>query len=51
MKNLKKQKSKLSDLVGKWNLTDKETKEMLLDLRKGWKRWTKNLNKKLEKWN
>ena len=37
--HLKEQKGKLSDLAGKWALSDRETSEMLRDLRKGWKSW------------
>lgn len=38
--HLRQQKSKLSDLAGKWALNEKETKEMMASLRKGWKKWT-----------
>ena len=47
----KEQKLKMSDLAGAWALTDKETKEMRSNLKDGWTNWSKNLNKKLEKWN
>ena len=33
-------RKKLSDFAGQWALSEKETKEMMKDLKKGWKRWT-----------
>ena len=32
-------KSKLSDLAGSWEMSDKEAEEMLTSLRKGWDKW------------
>jgi predicted CopG family antitoxin len=32
-------KRKLSDLAGKWKMSDKEEKEFFAGLNKGWKRW------------
>lgn len=37
MKKFKK--VKLSDLVSKWKMTDKEVETFMKDLEKGWKRW------------
>ena len=48
---IESKKEKLSELAGAWSLTDKETEEMGFSLKEGWKNWSKNLNKKLEKWN
>ena len=38
--HLANKKQKLSDLAGSWALSDKETKEMMKSLKKGWK-WTR----------
>ena len=39
IRHLKERKTKLSDLAGTWALTDTETKEMMSNLKKGWKSW------------
>lgn len=33
-------KGKLSDLAGSWKMSDKETGELMNELKKGWKKWT-----------
>ena len=33
-------KEKLSDLAGKWKMNDKEAKEFMKEMKKGWKKWT-----------
>ncbi len=38
----KKLSGKLSDLGGSWKMSDKEAKELMEELRKDWKRWTKS---------
>ena len=32
-------RSKLSDLAGSWVMSDKDVKEMMDTLKKGWKKW------------
>lgn len=32
-------KGKISDLAGRWKMTDKEETEMMKSLRRGWKSW------------
>lgn len=33
---------KLSDLGGSWKMSDKESDELMRELRRDWKRWTKS---------
>ena len=39
MKTKKTRKTKISDLAGTWNITDKEVKEMFNSLKRGWHKW------------
>ena len=32
-------KTKISDLAGSWKMTDEEAKELIVNLKKSWKRW------------
>lgn len=32
-------RSKLSDLAGSWKMSDKESDEIMKDIKKGWKNW------------
>lgn len=34
-----KERKKLSDLAGRWKMSDEEAKKFLKDARKGWKKW------------
>ena len=38
--HLKKGKKSIMDLAGSWTLNEKETKDMMQSLRKGWKGWS-----------
>lgn len=38
-KKMNSNKNNLSDIAGKWKITDKEAKEIKLDVRKGWNKW------------
>jgi len=39
LRNGKMEKKKLSDLAGKWKMSDKEAKEFMKNAKKGWKKW------------
>lgn len=34
-----KERKRLSDLAGRWKMSDEEAKKFLKDARKGWKKW------------
>jgi predicted CopG family antitoxin len=39
LKNNKMENRKLSDLAGKWKMTEKEAKEFKENTKRGWKKW------------
>lgn len=39
LKNNKMENKKLSDLAGKWKMTEKEAEEFKENAKKGWKKW------------
>ena len=39
LRNERMKKKKLSDLAGKWKMSDENAKEFMKNAKKGWKKW------------